>query len=202
MIFADETESRLVENAKNGDSGAARQIYDCYANYLTAVCARYLSDDAEMKDVLQDALVKIFTSLKSFEYRGAGSLKAWMRQVCVNEALHHIRSKKGKGQTVSLDWERFDEKEADEPEEEPDIGGLPPGLLQKMIRELPDGYREVFNLYVFEEMSHKDIAAALGISASTSASQFFRARAWLARRIREYRHKNGNDNGKRLVKKS
>ena len=74
---------------------------------------------------------------------------------------------------------------SEEPEEA-DIGKIPANVLQKMIEELPEGYRTIFNLFVFEEMSHKEIAAALGISESTSASQFHRARKLLARKIKEY----------------
>ena len=73
----------------------------------------------------------------------------------------------------------------DEPEDN-DIGAIPAGKLQKMIEELPEGYRTIFNLFVFEEMSHKEIAAALGISESTSASQYHRARKLLAKKIKEY----------------
>ena len=78
----------------------------------------------------------------------------------------------------------------DEAVEEPDTDNLSADVIQGMIRELPDGYRTVFNLYVFEEKSHKEIAAMLGITESTSASQFHRAKALLASKIREYRKKH------------
>lgn len=74
-----------------------------------------------------------------------------------------------------------------EEEEEPDVGSVPPGVIQKMIQALPEGYRTVLNLYAFEEKSHKEIAALLGITESTSASQLHRARAILARQINEYK---------------
>ena len=112
----------------------------------------------------------------------AKALKAWMRQISVNEALKFIRKRK-RSDTVEYKWDLPDKEE----EEEPDVGSVPPGVIQKMIQALPEGYRTVLNLYAFEEKSHKEIAALLGITESTSASQLHRARAILARQINEYK---------------
>ena len=177
-------EKVLVEQARNGDRAAMRQIYDCYSRYLAATCSRYLPDGGDLRDVLQDSFVKIFSSLGKFDYRGEGSLKAWMRQISVNEALKFIRKRK-RSDTVEYKWDLPDKEE--EEEEEPDVGSVPPGVIQKMIQALPEGYRTVLNLYAFEEKSHKEIAALLGITESTSASQLHRARAILARQINEYK---------------
>ena len=136
--------------------------------------------------VLQDSFVKIFSSLDKFEFRGEGSLKAWMRQVSVNEALKLIRRRK-RNDTVEYKWDLPDTQEEDDPE--PDVAEVPPSVIQKMIQALPEGYRTVLNLYAFEEKSHKEIAGLLGISESTSASQLHRARALLARQINEYKKK-------------
>ena len=89
-VLAEDIEKKIVERARNGDRSAMKQIYDCYANYLTATCSRYLPDKGELRDVLQDSFVNIFSSLDKFTYRGEGSLKAWMRQISVNEALLHF----------------------------------------------------------------------------------------------------------------
>ena len=175
-------EKVLVEQARNGDRAAMRQIYDCYSRYLAATCSRYLPDGGDLRDVLQDSFVKIFSSLGKFDYRGEGSLKAWMRQISVNEALKFIRKRK-RSDTVEYKWDLPDKEE----EEEPDVGSVPPGVIQKMIQAVPEGYRTVLNLYAFEEKSHKEIAALLGITESTSASQLHRARAILARQINEYK---------------
>ncbi len=175
-------EKRIVERARHGDKAAMKQIYDCYSKYLSAVCSRYLPDNGELRDVLQDSFIKIFTSIGRFDYRGEGSLKAWMRQIAVNEALKYIRSRRKKS-TVEYKWDLPDS----EGEEEPDVGNVPMQVIQQMIKELPEGYRVVFNLYVFEEKSHKEIARLLGITESTSASQLHRARAVLAGRINEYK---------------
>ena len=183
-VLAEDIERRIVERARNGDRSAMKQIYDCYVNYLTATCSRYLPDKGELRDVLQDSFVNIFSSLDKFTYRGEGSLKAWMRQVSVNEALKKIRKRKSRS-TVEYKWDLPDMED----EEEPDVGNIPEQVIQEMIKELPEGYRTVLNLYAFEEKSHKEISELLGISESTSASQLHRARSLLARKISDFKKK-------------
>ena len=184
--LTEDKERGLVEQARKGDRGAMKRIYDCYSRYLAATCSRYLPGESDLRDVLQDSFVKIFSSLDKFEFRGEGSLKAWMRQVSVNEALKLIRRRK-RNDTVEYKWDLPDTQEEDDPE--PDVAEVPPSVIQKMIQALPEGYRTVLNLYAFEEKSHKEIAGLLGISESTSASQLHRARALLARQIKEYKKK-------------
>lgn len=183
-VLAEDIERKIVERARNGDRSAMKQIYDCYVGYLTATCSRYLPDKGELRDVLQDSFVNIFSSLDKFTYRGEGSLKAWMRQVSVNEALKKIRKRKSRS-TVEYKWDLPDLEE----EEEPDVGNIPSQVIQEMIRELPEGYRTVLNLYAFEEKSHREISELLGISESTSASQLHRARSLLAKKLDEYKKK-------------
>ncbi len=183
-ILTEEAERSVVNRAKKGDRDAMKQIYDCYSRYLAATCSRFLSDGDALKDVLQDSFVKIFTSIGSFDYRGQGSLKAWMRQIAVNEVLKLLR-KRRRGDTVDYTRELPDTVE-DEVEEK-DVAEIPAPVIQNMIKSLPEGYRTVLNLYVFEEKSHREIASLLGIAENTSASQLHRARALLARQITEYK---------------
>lgn len=153
-------------------------FYERYAGYLTAVCSRYVPDRAEVKDILQDAFVKMFGAVDQFEFRGEGSLRAWASRIVVNGALTSLR-KKGRFTAV--------ENLPDIEEDEPVIADkVPPAVLQGLIQGLPDGYRTVFNLFVFEKKSHKEIADMLGIKEDSSASQYFRARAQLAKQIKTY----------------
>ena len=155
-----------------------RLFYDRYAGYLTALCLRYVPDRADVKDILQDAFVNMFAAADKFEYRGAGSLKAWASRIVVNGALKSLRRR---GRLLPM------EEIPDLPEEElPARLDVPPEVVQRFICELPDGYRTVFNLFVFEKKSHREIAALLGIKEDSSASQYFRARALLARQIKQY----------------
>lgn len=177
------SERELVRLVGRGDSRAQRELYERYAGYLTAVASRYLSDSDRVKDVLQDAFIRIFDRFGTFRYRGEGSLRAWMTRVVVNFALQDLR------RTDRLLPAR---ELPDVPEEGgPDFDDLPMDVLQDMIRRLPDGYRTVFNLFVFEQLKHKEIAAILGIKENSSASQFLRARAMLVKEIKEYRKTHG-----------
>ncbi len=159
-------------------------LYRRYAGYLTAVVSRYVSDRDDVKDILQTSFVKIFTSMDRFEYRGNGSVKAWMTRITVNETLKFLKRDE---KFLSAEVVGIPDSGTDEV---PDADGIPAAVIQDMISRLPQGYRTVFNLYVFEEKSHKEIAALLGISEGTSASQFHRAKAMLATKIREYRKRN------------
>ena len=91
----EEKDRQVIERARDGDRKAVRELYDRYSGYLAAICARFLSDVGDQKDVLQDSFVKIFSSLDKFDYRGEGSLKAWMRQILVNESLKLLKEAKG-----------------------------------------------------------------------------------------------------------
>lgn len=189
MAMSEEQERIAVIKAREGNRDAMKQIYDCYSKFLTAVTSRYVPDPRDLHDVLQDGFVKIFTNLDRFEYRGEGSLRAWMRQVMVNEALRRLRDRK-KTSTVEYKWDMPDTAEEDD--DPPLTADIPTKVVQDMIKALPDGYRSVFNLYVFEQKSHKEIASMLGIGESTSASQLHRAKAILSKKLKEYIDNNKN----------
>lgn len=178
------SELELLNRIRRGEASGMRLLYDRYIGYLTAVCSRYVVDSAAVKDVLQDAFVKVFSKLDGFEYRGEGSLKAWMSRIVVNDSLKSLR---GAGRLKYVD-------ELPDTEGEGEIEGMPDvpvRELAEMIKSLPDGYRTVFNLFVFEKKSHREIAGLLGIKEDSSASQFFRARAMLAKKIKDYWKKQG-----------
>ena len=176
-------EAELLRRAKRKDTAALKNLYETYSQYLFALCRRYMGDADSAEDVLQESFIRIFDSLDKFEYRGEGSLRAWMGKIVVNQALMALRSAK---RLTVLHIDGFSEKDLG-PEEEPQPEGIPAEALQNMIAALPDGYRTVFNLYIFEQMSHKEIAKRLGISENTSFSQFSRAKRLLAKWIKEYK---------------
>jgi RNA polymerase sigma-70 factor (ECF subfamily) len=179
------SEQDLVRKVLQHDKAAMKTLYGQYVGYLTAVCARYIPDDDSVKDILQEAFIKIFQSMDRFSYRGEGSLKAWMTRIVVNDSLKALRRKKALPLVETL---------PDRPdEEEPSFDAVPLPVIHEMIRRLPDGYRTVFNLFVFEDKSHKEIASLLGIKENSSASQLYHAKALLARWIKEYirLHDNG-----------
>lgn len=183
ITFRKETEEeRWIKKALDGDHAATEWIYRKYVRYLSALCSRYISSDEDIKDVLQDSFLKIFASLSGFKYRGEGSLKAWMAKITLHETLKFIR-RNSRLNFVDIDEMRI--AIADETEIETE--GIPTETLHRFIRELPDGYRTVFNLYVVDDKSHKEIASLLGIKENTSASQLHKAKAMLAQKIKQYR---------------
>lgn len=161
-----------------------REFYSLYAGYLTGVCSRYVTDADDMKDVFQESLIHIITHIADFSYRGDGSLRAWATKIVVNESLRFLRNTK-RNELMLLDREVPDMPE----EDDPPISDVPPDVIHSMVSQLPTGYRMVFNLYVFENKSHREIAALLGIKEKSSASQLSRAKNLLAKMIRQYNDK-------------
>ena len=170
-----------MRDIKNGDRAAMRRLYDLYSGYVMAVVMRYVPDRDDVPDVVQDAFIKIFQSIGSYEYRGEGMLKSWIARIISNEALGFLRKHNGITFTDNIPDKSTDD--------DPDISLVDDDTLAGMIASLPEGYRVVINMYVFGNMSHKEIAAQLGITPSTSASQFFHAKKLLARMIKEHRKK-------------
>lgn len=177
-----ESEKQLLDDIKRGDHRAMHSLYSRYVGYAMAVGLRYVPDKDEVRDVVQDSFVKIFTSISRFEYRGEGSLKGWMLRIVANEAISYVKQKARFA---------FVDDVPDEPDtDDPQVERIPPGVLTQLIGGLPDGYRLVLNMYVFEQKSHKEIAQQLGIKESTSASQYLRAKKLLARKIKQYLEEN------------
>lgn len=182
-LFRKESEEeRWLRKALIGDNAATEWIYRTYVRYLAAVCSRYITEEENIKDVLQESFIKIFSSLDNFKYRGEGSLKAWMARITLNETLRFIRNNSRFALTC-IDETDMNIANSDNMETE----GIPTEMLYQFIRELPEGYRTVFNLYIIDDKSHKEIASILGIKENTSASQLHKAKAMLAQKIRQYK---------------
>ena len=175
------SDKQIMRLFDKGSSLAMDALYRKYAAFLTGVCRRYIADEENLHDVLQESFIKIFTRIHQFSYRGEGSLKAWTARVVINEALQTLRSKQP-AQFVDTPVENLNIED-----EEPNAEGLSAETIVGLLRQLPAGYRAVFNLYVVEGKSHKEIAELLNIQPATSASQLFKAKNMLARMIREKR---------------
>ena len=145
---------------------------------MYSVCLRYVGDREVAQDLLQDGFVTLFTKLDS--YKGDGSFEGWVRRIFINTALMYLRKKDALRMTEDLDNVR--NLSSDIPTQIENIGY---GELMKLIAQLPPGFRTVFNMYVVEGYSHKDIAEELGITETTSRTQLSRARNWLQARIKD-----------------
>lgn len=177
-------DEQLVARILQNDQRAMSQLYQRYVGILTSVCYRYVAQESDVKDVLQNSFVKIFTSLDTFEFRGEESLRVWMTRIVVNESLNYLQSRR---KMLFVEDERTLRELPDE--EEVNLDRISDDELHQLIRELPDGYRTVLNLFVFEGLSHRRIAELLSIKESTSASQFYFAKRLLAKRIKDLKNK-------------
>lgn len=175
-----ETERQLLDAIRGGDSQAMRRLYDRFSGYAMAIGLRYISGRDDVRDVLQDSFVSILTAVNEFEYRGEGSLKAWVSKIVTNKALDWLNE-----HDLVKTTDRMPEQEIAD-DDEPEVEAVPPDILNQMIGRLPAGCRLVLNLHVFEQLSHKEIARRLGIKEASSASQFSYAKKLLTEMINEY----------------
>lgn len=182
-LFRQDREKYIVGLFSKGASDAMDKLYNEYADLLAGVCERYVPDSETVKDVLQESFIKIFSQINSFEYRGKGSLKAWLTRIVINESLNQLRKEK----QFQISDTNIDN--LDLPDIPPDTEDLTEDEILGLIHQLPPGYRTVFNLFVIEGKSHKEIAEILNIKADSSASQFHRAKSMLANMITEYKIK-------------
>ncbi|MCT4327728.1 RNA polymerase sigma factor [Chryseobacterium indologenes] len=175
-------ELELVKRLVKKEQLAWKELYNSYSRELTSICRRYLNGNDDIHDILQNGFIKMFHNIHSFKYMGTGSLKAWMVRIVINEALQYIRAF-SKMQFSDIDEELM----IKEDDQEPELSDVPMEELIKMIKLLPDGYRIVFNLYVFENKSHKDISELLSITEGSSASQLHKAKKKLVHQINTYK---------------
>lgn len=167
-----------IEGAKRGDRKSQKAIYDALSGKMYAICLRYMGEKEAALDILQDGFVTLFSKLDT--YTGVGSFEGWARKIFVNTALMSLRKKDILKNTEDVASARY--ISSDEPSAIQKIGY---NDLLKMISELPPGFRTVFNMYVIEGYSHKEIAEALNISETTSRSQLQRARVLLQSKIKD-----------------
>jgi RNA polymerase sigma factor (sigma-70 family) len=177
------SESSLIENCINGNRKSQKQLYDMYSPKMFSVCLRYSKNQMDAEDVLQDGFVKLFNNLHRF--RGEGSFDGWVRRIFVNTAIEHIRRKN----LNTTCGEGLENSVVDKQQNA--LDNLYEKDLIKTSMTLSEGYRTVFNLYAVEGYSHKEIASQLGITESTSKSQFSRAKALLRNIIQNKSTKKG-----------
>ena len=168
---------RIIDKCKEGDRQAAEKIYQIFSAKMFALCLRFSKDRADAEDTLQDGFIKIFTSIG--QYTGKGSCEGWMKRIMINTAMEKFR----KNPPLQIVEELPEIEDNEDIDEEVSI---PEEVLADFVNQLPERYKMVFNLYVIEEMSHKDIAALLGINEGTSKSNLARAREILKRKVKEY----------------
>lgn len=158
----------IINECKKQNSEAQKALYDMYRDTMYAVCLRYIKSAQDAEDVFIEAFFKVFDKLSS--YKGDGSFEGWVRRIMINECLMWLRKRNNLNMTVEIS----DKDMLEHSEELPPIEEFSEVL--SMLDELPVGYRTIFNLYVFEELKHREIAEQLGISINTSKSQLILAK--------------------------
>lgn len=169
-------EKELVLNCLNGDAVAQRELYVMYAPKMLGVCRRYVKNIEEAEDVMQEGFITVFTKLHQFKMEG--SLEGWVRRIMVSRAIEHYR----KAARIFPMQDIEENTEAMIAPEEV-LSTISANELLQMIDELPHMHRLVFNLYIFEEMEHKEIAEVLNIPVGTSKSTLFYSRLILRKKI-------------------
>lgn len=179
MISSDES---LLTRIRKGERKAMEELYDNYAPVLLGVAQRYCSRRDEAEDLLHESLMKILKGVHDFRPTFEGAFEAWMKRITVNHCLTFLKRKPDLLKLDSIRESGFDmmQEESEGMDELPD---LRPEQVISMMQSLPVGYRTVLNLYVFEHMSHKEIARELNITENTSKSQLSKARQFMKKQL-------------------
>lgn len=175
------THEAVIARCKRGDRKAQYEIYKLYAKAMYNVALRITEDTLEAEDVLQEAFLTAFGKIES--YRNEAAFGAWLKKIVVNAALNQVRRRKYQFSEIAEDTDYEDDtpKQTQADEEM----NYQAEQIRKAISKLPDGFRIVFSLYLLEGYDHQEIADILGISVSTSKSQYNRAKKKLQEILRE-----------------
>lgn len=174
----------IIQGCIDGDRRSQQALYEHFYGKMMVVCLRYARDHDEALDMFQEAFIKVFNNLHKFGNKG--SFEGWIRRIMVNTSIDHIRKNKATSHMVELDDShgsiREEEEESDDLLENVNFNDL-----LELVQELSPAYRSVFNLYIVDGYTHKEIAEMLGINLGTSKSNLAKAkinlRKLLARKL-------------------
>jgi len=176
------TETDLINGCIEGNRRMQETLYQRFAPKMYAVCLRYAGTAPEAEDILQEGFIKVFKKLTSF--RGEGSFEGWIRRIFVNTAIEHFRRKRYLQPVTEKEENTVEGKYLSV------LDDLAEKDVMVLIQQLSPGYRTVFNMYVVEGYTHKEIADMLGISEGTSKSQLSRAKVILQDMVKQYIDQN------------
>src|SRR5665213_1891046 len=172
------SDEELIRSCIAGIPAFQRILYKRFASKMLTVCMRYASSREEAEDILQDGFIIVFDKLKQFKMEG--SFEGWIRKIMVNKAIESFHNSSRLQPLLDIE-----DVEDNFVSEETILSTIAANDLLKMIQELPPVYKMVFNLHVFEQMTHKEIAAKLGIAEGTSKSNLSDARTLLKKKIQK-----------------
>jgi RNA polymerase sigma factor (sigma-70 family) len=171
------SDSDLIQGCIAGDRKMQETLYHRFSPKMYAVCLRYSNSSDDARDLLQEGFIKVFKNLEKF--RGDGSFEGWVRRIFVNTSIEYFRRATTMQSVTETHENTFEDKEWNA------FDNLAEKDIFNMIRDLSPGYKQVFNMYVVEGYSHKEIGDLLGISEGTSKSQLARAKMILQRMVKE-----------------
>ncbi|WP_103068925.1 RNA polymerase sigma factor [Aquimarina sediminis] len=163
----------LIKRCKKKNAQAQEQLYRLYSSKLFSICLKYSNDYSSAEDTLQDAFITIFDKIN--QYKNQGSFEGWIKRITINTALQKYRKQKV--------FDIINEEQIEEIDVHIDEEEISLDYLLKIIQQLPDRYRLVFNLYVLDGYSHKEVSEMLEISVGTSKSNLARARKILKEKL-------------------
>ncbi|MCX6249578.1 MAG: RNA polymerase sigma factor [Bacteroidetes bacterium] len=195
------TQSPHDKIQNNGDLDL---LYDRYSSRFLSISMRYCGNIEDAEDVLHDAFMKIIRHRHTFKSRFDSAFENWMKRIVINTALNYVRDHLKEKRFLDIDKVQYYEKDGEDEETLFDSirEKVNPDQVMEILTHLPAGYRTVFNLYVFEKYTHKEIAKLLDCSENTSKSQLSKARAMLRKKIMEVVSQAGQGPvGKRMLSK-
>lgn len=171
-------EAIVAQRCAGGNAKAQKELFMRHNDAMLVLCMRYITNKEDAREAMMDGFLAAYKNINSFEWRGDGSLGAWLRKVMVNQCLTKLRKR-----TLRFEAADITDQQYEHGRQEEITGRLSAKEIITMIHSLPDGCRTVFNLHIFEQMGHAEIGKLLGISENTSKSQLHRARTLLKEKI-------------------
>lgn len=178
------SEAQIIRGCLEGKRKAYNALFRQFAPAMMGVCMRYCKNRIDAEDVMQDGFIKVFSQIHKFRHEG--SFEGWIKRIMIHTAIDNYQANlkhQFHEDVDELDHGSLITSPADPDDSLPDHLNISREQLMRMVQELPDGYRMVFNLFALENFSHKEIASMLGITENTSKTQLLKARRTLRRKI-------------------
>lgn len=174
----------IINKCKKGCRKSQEIVFKEIYPKMMGICMRYARDKEEAEDFLHDGMLKVFVNISKFD--NTGSFEGWVRKIIRNDILDKFRTRKRDPMEFT---EPIDERDQDVENIE-EIEGIPTNVIMEFIQELSPGYRMVFNLHIFEELTHKEIGKLLDVSINTSKTNYFKAKKQILEKCNEWIHKH------------
>ena len=162
----------ILKAVQQKEKGSFKELYDLCIPYVFTLVQRHISNGSDLQDVIQEIFARVFLNIERFDSK-KGEFKFWIRKISVNQCYQHYRKEKTNNLHLELD------NTLDIKDDELNLDNLSKDEIEKLLANMPDGYRRVFLLVIIDEYSHKEVGELLEITPDSSRSQLSRAKKWL-----------------------